>query len=140
MSQAPRLALHHVGVSVADLDRSRKWYAQVLGFTEGFAFEIPPAGLRGLFMIGNGFRVELLERRGSMSVRGAPDPVADLLTRGYGHFAMETAELDADFARLVAAGATPVWEPRPSPEPGIRMAFIADADGNLIELVEGKDL
>jgi len=35
----------------------------------------------------------------------------------------------------VAAGAAAVWEPRTSPEPGVRMAFVADADGNLIELV-----
>lgn len=51
---------------------------------------------------------------------------------------MATTELDADFARLVAAGATAVWAPRPSPEPGVKMAFVADADGNLIELVEGE--
>jgi lactoylglutathione lyase len=29
-----------------------------------------------------------------------------------------------------------VWDPRPSPEPGVRMAFVADLDGNLVELVE----
>jgi len=110
----------------------------VLGFTEGFTFEIPPIGLRGLFMLGDCVRVELLERAGSAPVRGEPDPGADLLIRGYGHFAMETASLDADFARLVAGGATAVWDPRPSPEPGIRMAFIADMDGNLIELVEAQ--
>jgi catechol 2,3-dioxygenase-like lactoylglutathione lyase family enzyme len=132
------MRFHHIGLSVADLDRSRTWYAEVLGFTEGFAFEIPPIGLRGLFMLGDGVRVELLERDGSAPVRGEPDPGADLLVRGYGHFAMETAALDADFARLVAGGATAVWDPRPSPEPGICMAFIADIDGNLIELVETK--
>jgi lactoylglutathione lyase len=132
------MRFHHVGLSVADLEESRKWYAGVLGFTEGFAFEIGPIGLRGLFMHGDGIRVELLEQEGSQPVRGEPDPGTDLLIRGYGHFALATAELDADFARLVAAGATPVWHPRQSPEPGVRMAFIADIDGNLIELVEGK--
>jgi lactoylglutathione lyase len=29
-----------------------------------------------------------------------------------------------------------VWDPRQSPEPGVRMAFVADADGNLVEFIE----
>jgi len=116
----------------------------VLGFTEGFAFTIPPAGIRGCFMTGAGaggavvVRVELIERAGSESAvppGTAPDPNLALLTRGYGHIALATDELDADFAHLVAAGAAAVWEPRTSPEPGVRMAFVADADGNLIELI-----
>jgi predicted enzyme related to lactoylglutathione lyase len=45
-------------------------------------------------------------------------------------------DLDATFERLVTAGAAAVWEPRPSPQPGVRMAFVADVDGNLIEIME----
>ena len=26
--------------------------------------------------------------------------------------------------------------PRPSPEPGVRMAFVADPEGNLVELLD----
>jgi predicted enzyme related to lactoylglutathione lyase len=29
-----------------------------------------------------------------------------------------------------------VMAPQPSPEPGVRMSFLADPEGNLIELVE----
>jgi lactoylglutathione lyase len=130
------LVHHHVGVSVCDLDRSQKWYAEVLGMTPGYAFEIPPFGVRGRFMEGHGTRVELIERAGSASGIGGQDPPAALLTRGYGHIAFAVSNLDATFADVVARGATPVWDPRPSPEPGVRMAFIADIDGNLIEIVE----
>jgi catechol 2,3-dioxygenase-like lactoylglutathione lyase family enzyme len=100
---------HHVGLSVADLDRAKQWYADVLGMTPGFAFELPRFGVRGCFMEGHGTRVELFERAGSGG---------------------------ATFAALVARGATPVWDPRPSPEPGVRMAFVADPDGNLVEFIE----
>ena len=127
---------HHVGVSVQDLDEAKRWYADVLGMTEGYAFEIPPFGVRGCFMAGHGTRVELIERAGSAAGIGGHHPPEALLTRGFGHVAFETADLDAAFAEIVARGATPVWGPRPSPEPGIRMAFVADTDGNLVELVE----
>ena len=130
------LAHHHVGVSVSDLDQARKWYADVLGMTEGYAFEIPPVGVRGCFMEGYGTRVELLERAGSDPGIGGQDPPAALLTHGYGHVAFAADDLDETFAEFVARGATPVWGPRPSPEPGVRMAFIADPDGNLIEIVD----
>jgi glyoxylase I family protein len=36
----------------------------------------------------------------------------------------------------VAAGACEKVSPRPSPEPGVRFAFLADPEGNLVELVE----
>jgi catechol 2,3-dioxygenase-like lactoylglutathione lyase family enzyme len=127
---------HHVGLSVADLDRAKKWYADVLGMTEGFAFDLPPFGVRGCFMEGHGTRVELFERAGSAGGIGGQDPPAALLTRGYGHIAFATSDLDATFAGIVGRGATPVWDPRPSPEPGVRMAFVADIDGNLIEMIE----
>jgi lactoylglutathione lyase len=127
---------HHVGVSVADLDRSKKWYADVLEMTEGFAFDLPAFGVRGCFMVGHGTRVELFERQGSGGGIGWQEPPAAMLTRGYGHVAFAIDDLDATFAEVVARGAAPVWDPRPSPEPGLRMAFVADLDGNLIEFVE----
>jgi len=127
---------HHVGVSVADLDRAKKWYADVLDMTEGFAFELAPFGVRGCFMIGHGTRVELFERQGSSGGIGGQDPPAALLTRGYGHVAFETPDIDASFTEIVGRGAAPVWDPRQSPEPGVRMAFVTDLDGNLIELIE----
>jgi lactoylglutathione lyase len=130
---------NHTGVSVADLDRAATWYTDVLGMTVGFAFEIPPAGIRGCFVEGHQCRVELIERQGSTQGIGGQSPQDALLTHGYGHIAFTTGDLDATFADLVGKGATAVWDPRPSPEPGVRMAFIADIDGNLIELMEGND-
>jgi len=127
---------HHVGLSVADLGLAKKWYADVLGMTEGFAFELPQFGVRGCFMEGHGTRVELFERAGSGGGICGQDPPQALLTRGYGHVAFATGDLDAAFGDLVARGAIPVWDPRPSPEPGVRMAFVADLDGNLIEFIE----
>ena len=126
----------HVGLSVSDLDSAKRWYADVLGMTQGFAFELPPFGVRGCFMEGHGTRVELFERVGSGGGIGGQEPPQALLTRGYGHIAFAARDLDATFADLIARGATPVWDPRQSPEHGVRMAFVADLDGNLVEFIE----
>ena len=49
--------------------------------------------------------------------------------------AFDVADLDAAYDRAAARGARPVMPPGPSPEPGMRMAFVADPEGNLIELL-----
>jgi catechol 2,3-dioxygenase-like lactoylglutathione lyase family enzyme len=131
------MRFHHTGLSVPDLDRSTTWYRDVLGFEEGYVFELPSIGLRGRFMVSaDGIGVELLERTGATAGPDRTEPEVALLWHGFGHIALQVDGLEATYKRLVSAGARPVWDPRPSPEPGVRMAFVADFDGNLIELIE----
>jgi lactoylglutathione lyase len=128
-------SLHHVGLSVADLDEAIAWYHEALGLEVEFRFEIP--ALRGAMVRSpGGLRMELLERPGSQAGINGSHPDAALLTRGYGHIALTVEGLAETYARLLDAGAAAVWEPRPSPEPGVRMAFVHDPEGNLIELLE----
>ena len=63
-------------------------------------------------------------------------PVEAALTRGYSHFALDVADVDASYAALIETGATDRMSPRPSPEPGVRMAYVAGPEGNLIELLD----
>jgi catechol 2,3-dioxygenase-like lactoylglutathione lyase family enzyme len=130
------MRLHHAGVSVPDLDRSLAWYCEALGLRPGFRFELPPIGLRGAFALGEGSTgVELLEMAGA--VPGAPktDPPSANAIHGVNHVCFQVADLDAAYDRVIASGAVAVWDPRDSPEPGMRMAYVTDPDGNLIELV-----
>jgi len=134
------MRLHHTGLSVLDLDRSLAWYCGTFGFTPGFAFEVPQAQLRGAFAVGpDGVAIELIERAGSLPGPQPADPPQANTVRGYNHICLAVGDLDAEYERVVAAGARPVWDPRDSPEPGVRMAFVADPDGNLIELIEDHE-
>ncbi len=45
----------------------------------------------------------------------------------------EVSHVDAEYARAVAAGATPVYPPTDEPW-GQRTCYVADPDGNLIEI------
>ncbi len=65
--------------------------------------------------------------------RLAPLQDGPLARRALGHVQDRTSVLEEN--RAVARGARPVMPPGPSPEPGVRMAFVADLEGNLIELL-----
>jgi len=131
------MRLHHAGVSVPDLERSLAWYCGALDLRPGFRFEVPPIGLRGAFALGEGGTgVELLQKDGSVPGVPRTDPPSASAVHGFNHVCFRVADLDRVYARLIRCGAGPVWDPRDSPEPGFRMAYVTDPDGNLIELVE----
>ena len=130
----------HIGLSVADLDAQIAWYTEGFGLLEANAFEIPPLGIRGTFLIGDGgIAIELLRREGSRPGLQAPDQATALLTRGYGHICLRVEDVDATFARLLALGAESRMPPSAAPEPGVRMCFISDPEGNLIELIDRNE-
>ncbi|MGW7258794.1 VOC family protein [Streptomyces sp. NPDC054834] len=132
-----RARLDHVGVNVRDLAAQTAWYRRAFGLTTVFEFHLEGPGLTGVVLEHpDGWRLELLARPGSAPGLRAPDPVTAVLTEGYGHFAVTTPRLDPVHAALLAHGAHEVMKPGPSPEPGIRMAWVGDPEGNLIELIE----
>jgi len=129
--------LDHVGVNVSDLTAQTAWYQGAFGLKTVFEFHLEGPGLRGVVLEHpRGWRIELLARPGSAPGLRAPDPMTAVLTEGYGHFAVTTPELDPVHEALVARGAGEVMAPGPSPEPGVRMAWVSDPEGNLIELIE----
>jgi lactoylglutathione lyase len=116
--------MHHFGLPVSDLDLSVAWYREALGLTHettagvlgGVAFMVAPTGER----------LELL----AVDVQPSAwdDPIA-ALRAGVPHTAWTVDDLDAAHARAVEAGGRSVWTPRDTPEPGLRIAFVADPDG-----------
>jgi lactoylglutathione lyase len=126
---------HHVGLTVTDLERARAWYADALGFELQLAFELPGDARGAMLRSPDGARMELFEVAEPRAGRGWQEPHTAMRTSGYGHVAFEVDDLDAVFAAVLAAGGAEVWAPRPSPEPGRRMAFVHDPDGNLLELI-----
>jgi lactoylglutathione lyase len=130
-----RVSLDHAGLSVGDLDAAVAFYGRAFGFEAEFPFAL--GEIRGVMLrLETGGRLELFERPDSSGGLRAESPIDALATRGYGHFAVNAPDIDALFARALEAGAVEKVSPRPSPEPGVRFAFLADPEGNLVELVE----
>ena len=134
---APVMRFDHVGLNVADLPAMTAWYVAALELEVEFEFALDQVDFRGV----------MLRTRRRLPHRAAPPagnvgrppgghPVDAALTRGFGHLALTSPTSTRPTTRLLAAGATDRMSPRPSPEPGVRMAFVADPEGNLIELLD----
>jgi catechol 2,3-dioxygenase-like lactoylglutathione lyase family enzyme len=122
--------IHHVGLPVSDLDRSIDWYREALGLTLDATAGLP--GHVAFMVAATGGRLELL----AVGVQPSAwdDPIA-ALRAGVPHTAWTVDDLDAAHARAVEAGGRSLWTPRGTPDPGLRIAFVADPDGNLVELL-----
>lgn len=112
------------------------FYERALGLSPEFRFELPGGVLGAMLLHPSGWRLELFERPGSTPGIQGREPIGALAVRGYGHIAIAVRAIDPAFEHAVAAGAAAIKRPGPSPEPGVRFAFLADPEGNLIELVE----
>jgi glyoxylase I family protein len=133
------ISAHHVGLTVANLERSVAWYREALGFQAELEFALPGEARGAMLGTEAGARIELFEVAGAAAGMSWADPPTAMRTLGFGHVALETEDLDGAYTRACEAGARRVWDPRQSPEPGRRMAFLHDPDGNLIELIGPRE-
>ncbi len=134
-----RTVFNHVGLCVADRERSRRFYEGLLGFAFWWELELPdegtakllqlngPIGVHATYLVRDGFVLELLDysRR---EVRSGERRVMDQV--GLTHMSLSVSDLAAVLAQVEAFGGT-VIEETVTP----RFAMIRDPDGQLIELL-----
>jgi len=121
--------LNHFGIVIRDLEKSLAFYQGALGAEIVFQSVIPSTGTDVVYLQIHGGMIELLHRA---------DPPADE-TFGVTHIAFLTDSLDADFAALVDAGYAPLVQPKTAGTGVGRLAFLSDANGARVELLE-RDL
>ena len=128
--------LDHVGLTVADLPAAAAWFCGVFGLVQELSLRVDAIDLSIEMLIHPtaGYRVELLHRPGSGPGRKPGNPAEAALREGYGHMAFDVTDVDSAYDRALARGARPVMPPCAAPDPGVRMAFVADPEGNLVEL------
>jgi ureidoacrylate peracid hydrolase len=112
--------IHHLLLQTADLDRAEAFYLGFLGFT---------VRKREAFHDGRPLTVT---NEGLGLTNGAPGTPGAVE-----HIAFRAADVDAIAARARAEGVTVAKEPGPGPYG--RTVYLADPDGNRIELFEPED-
>jgi glyoxylase I family protein len=129
--------MDHTGLAVAGLDAAESWYCNAFGYVVELRLAVDEIALHIVMLRHpqHGDRLELLHRTGSAPGSRFTDPAQAALAEGFGHIAFDVEDLDATYVRLLTLGATSVVPPQASPEPGVRMAFLADPEGNLVEIL-----
>ncbi len=132
----------HIGLCVRDLERSRRFYIDGLGFREFARFEMTrpiaevdtPCDLTSYFIQKDGLRIELLDYR-SPGVIGQPSTRRNHL--GLTHLSFVVEDVDAAAAELVQYGGTIVEGTRSGQhDPDmVQIIFLADPDGTRLELI-----
>lgn len=142
MSTRFTYATSHIGLCVRDLERSRRFYVDGLGFEEYARFDLqrplaevdPPYDFTSFFIQKGGVRIELLDYR-------QPGVIGEPVTRrnhlGLTHLSFVVDDVDAAAAELEEYGGTIVEGTRSGQDDpdAIQIIFLADPDGTRVELM-----
>lgn len=150
-ARAVGAAYSHLAIVVADLRRAAGFYERALGFVradEPFRGSGPElarlmgvdeARIEGLFLSGTGVTIELLCDRQAEDQNPALAPLA----AGYRHLSFVVDDVDAAMEAVRVAGGSPFDDSLVRVDMGagapVAMAFVADPDGNRIELIQHLD-
>ncbi len=138
--------IHHVGITVADLDRSLVFYRDLLGMNViGCSDEEDVGAIVGIpgarahiadLDAGNGQILELLEYGRRVEERRVSRPD----TIGSCHLSLQVAQLDAALSRLEDAGFTLLGQVAQLSTGGVwhdcTVVYLRDPDGIILELIE----
>lgn len=149
-ASAPYDAVHHIGITVADLDRSIAFWSKLLGRPErerrimdgprlGELLGYPKARMDSCwFDLPGGVALELLDYL---------EPVEAAYEHGNAHpgnvhVCLHVADMAVAHAHALDAGAVPV-SPAPieiaqGPRAGTKVAYVRDPDGVTIELLQPR--
>lgn len=130
---------NHVGHCVADLERSRRFYEELLGFRHWWQFDVPddqaagvlrltpPLQMTAVYLVRDGFVLELLQYAAPGQTE-APRPRA-MNQPGLTHISLAVDDIETTLTRVAELGG----EILDDTNKGV-VVFIRDPDGQLIEL------
>ena len=130
-------SLDHVGIDVDDLPAQIDFYRRAFDLKVELQGDVPEFNFSAAMLVSPiGWHLELFKRDGAAPRPIPDDPDGQHNVLGLGHVCLAVDDLEAGLDRLVSLGA--VTRLPQIPYPGVpkwRLAYLADPEGNLIELV-----
>lgn len=136
--------VHHVAISVADMDQALRFYQDLLGFEMDWDMDhrggealakvvgMPGADTRIVMLKGYGLRLELFRYYTPQGKRHEPQRQCDF---GLTHLALQVHNIQKIYERLVKAGVRFNCPPQ-NPRAGVWATYMKDPEGVTVELVE----
>lgn len=114
--------LEHTAIASPDPAQLAQWYVNHLGFKINFEYD-------GNFFVKapNGAMLEIIPAQGERATQGMRDP-------GIRHLAVSVTDFDRAYEELKARKVHFLSEPYDNQ--GNRLVFFADADGNILHLIQ----
>ncbi len=120
--------LDHIALVTSDVQRSARFFIDLLGFRESGRLETAHSGLI-IFVSLGGTQIELFGYGDAKAAKG------DDKSMGFKHLALAVEDIDGEYERLKAAGVEFFMVPT-TVDSGLRIAFFRDPDGNSLELMQ----
>ena len=124
-----------LAISVTDLDSSSSWYGRILGFRPTDRRSFAEMGIDIQILEREGFRLELIRRRGSIARRPLLPDADDASIRGFCKLGFDVADFDVALEVLKSHAVRIAFGPRREPN-GERWIIVRDPDDNLVQLFE----
>lgn len=133
---------HHVGFRVSDLDAALAWYSDKLDLRVTGQSEANGMTFTQLAMPNDDeFSLELLHGpNAAPRADVSNDLVGGLSVPGFNHVGLRVEDAQGIVAELKRRDVTILLEPFDNTELQLRVAFIADPWGNVIELIEPRHI
>jgi len=121
--------IDHITLVVSDLERSAKFYTDLLGMEP---VDRPDFGFPGRWFQAGSTQIHMNVEGEEAGKAGLPFQGATRVTRGF-HYAFEVDDCDGAAARLAELG-VPIEEGPFSRPDGARQMYIRDPDGHFVEI------
>ena len=131
------MQIDHVALNVSNYEETLQWYRDKLDATieHEWTVEVFP-DLKLAYLNVYGFRIEVVGSTQSRSGMPATKDFGEgLRTSGIGHFCFRVNDVDAVLVELNRRGVPTFVELGSYPDAGVRLCFVKDNNGNLIEFV-----
>ena len=117
----------HTALWVSDIERTREFYVDALGLTENWSFTSDD-GVENVYIGGDNAEFQF-----KYDPEGSPDIDSGTMA----HVAVGVESTDETVERLVERVDPPIQRPPTTMDDlGLRVAFVEDPDGYVVELVE----
>ncbi|MEV1010935.1 VOC family protein [Streptomyces sp. NPDC049881] len=132
-----RMRFLSVGLSVADVDATAKWYMEQLGFEHVLTHNFEDYGVKATFLRYGDLSIELVQNDTIVKVQ-RPMPPNHNAVLGVSQLSIHVDDVEKAHEIAVAAGLPIVMDLAPYPPIQTNAFFLEDPEGNIIEIFQAE--